>query len=60
MSDEELKLTRRFFLQQTAFATAMAGGFYCISQKTDALEVEPFALRETGGDQGMPYPYAAP
>lgn len=62
MSDEDLKLTRRYFLQQSAMTAALAGGAYCISQKTDALAQDPavaFAARDLT-DGGMPYPYFEP
>lgn len=60
MSDEDLKLTRRHFLQQSAAASALAGGAYCISQKTDALAADPFTAPKGKADDGMPYPYHDP
>ena len=41
MSDDELKLTRRLFLQQSAVATTMTAGLYSIAMKTDALAQAP-------------------
>ena len=57
MSDDELKLTRRLFLQQTAMATTMTAGLYSIAMKTDALAqtVTTFAA-----DGPSPYPYLDP
>lgn len=59
MSDEELKLTRRFFLQQTAISTALAGGMAGIVLKTDAAsgDVHQALSTGTGNDSIMPYPY---
>ena len=37
MSEDELKLTRRLFLQHSAVATAMSAAAYSIAMKTDAL-----------------------
>ena len=37
MSEDELKLTRRLFLQHSATATAMSAAAYSIAMKTDAL-----------------------
>lgn len=58
MSDEELKLTRRLFMQQAAIASAMAGGLHSIAMKTDALanaeKIEPLEIR---ADHPSPYPY---
>ncbi len=57
MSDDELKLTRRFFLRQSAIATAMGGGMYCISQKTDALADDDRPVKLEPPGDGFPYPY---
>lgn len=37
MSEDELKLTRRLFLQQSGVATAISAGACGIALKTDAL-----------------------
>jgi hypothetical protein len=59
MSDDR-KLTRRYFLQQSAYTTALAGGLYCISQKTDALgQQQAFGIKGPNED-GDPYPYHNP
>ena len=58
--DDELKYTRRLFLQHTAAATATAAAFYSIAMKTDAMaQVAGFAGGRDAGD-GMPYPYHMP
>ncbi len=58
MSDEELKLTRRLFLQHAAMATAMTGAVSSIALKTDALaQPTPSALT---GDGPSTYPYLDP
>ena len=61
MSDDELKITRRRFLQHSAMATAMTGGLYSIAMKTDAVaradEVAPSSFR---GDGPSHYPYMEP
>jgi hypothetical protein len=61
MSDEELKLTRRLFMQQAAIASAMAGGLHSIAMKTDALADSGAndhpAFRADGPS---PYPYLDP
>jgi len=45
MSEDELKLTRRLFLEHTAMATAMSGAVYSIALKTDA---------QAQADDGLP------
>ena len=61
MADDELKLTRRFFLQQTSMSTALAGGLYSIAMKTDALAQAPPAQPENvGGEAILRYPYSNP
>ena len=60
MADDELKLTRRYFLQQSAMSTALAGGLYSIAQKTDALaQTNPVQVQaaESGTHD---YPYHTP
>ena len=61
MSDDELKLTRRLFMQQTAMASAMTAGMVSIAMKTDALAEEPKQgpLRFLA-DGPSPYPYMEP
>jgi hypothetical protein len=58
MSDEELKITRRLFLQHAAVVSAMSAGIAGIALKTDAVaraeEDKPEAL-QAGGPS--PYPY---
>ncbi len=58
--DDELKYTRRLFLQHTALATT-AATYYSIAMKTDAIAQEIQKVRGPGdaGD-GMPYPYHMP
>ncbi len=41
MTDDELKVTRRSFLEQSAGATAMSAAWYSIAMKTDALAQAP-------------------
>jgi hypothetical protein len=64
MSDEELKLNRRLFLQQTAVATATAGACYTIAMKTDAIAQQQQnapGVRELGGENIiLPYLYSQP
>jgi hypothetical protein len=62
MSDEELKLNRRRFLQQTAVATATAGACYSIAMKTDAIAQQHAPdPRELGGENIIiPYLYSQP
>jgi hypothetical protein len=57
--DDELKLTRRLFLQHTAAAAAVASaGLASIALKTDALaDVTPLTTFGDGRGDGMPYPY---
>jgi hypothetical protein len=61
MSDDELKLTRRLFLQHSAIASAMTAGLYSIALKTDALAQapagDPLGFRADGPS---PYPYQDP
>ncbi len=61
MSDDELKLTRRAFLEQSAMASAMTAATCSIALKTDALahaqehgEFEPRSF----GPGPNPYTYA--
>lgn len=56
--DDELKFTRRLFLQHAATATAVSATLYSVAMKTDAIAQAPvaeFSARGTG--DGMPYPY---
>jgi hypothetical protein len=57
--DDELKLTRRVFLQHTAAAAAIASaGLASIALKTDALaQATPQTVSFDGRGDGMPYPY---
>lgn len=59
MSDEELKVNRRLFLQHSAMATAMSGALYSVAMKTDALAQN---VPQTLGDPvtNLPYPYFQP
>ena len=61
MSDDELKLTRRLFLQHSAMASAMVGGAMSIALKSDALaqagDQDPAPFRADGPS---PYPYMEP
>jgi len=62
MSEDELKLTRRRFLQHSAMATAMSAGAYSIAMKTDALaradDGLPNAGTKSSREEGMePYLY---
>jgi hypothetical protein len=61
MSDDELKLNRRLFLQQTAVATATGAAACGIAMKTDAL-AQPQPLSADVLDPGsenivIPYLY---
>lgn len=60
--DEELKLTRRLFLQHSATAAAMSATVVGIALKTDAVAQNPPPANFLGGDRGdgMPYPYHEP
>lgn len=60
MSDDELKLTRRLFLQHAAMASAMTAGWCSIAVTTDALAQEVGPLAEFGADGVSPYPYIEP
>jgi hypothetical protein len=61
MSDEELKLTRRLFMQHAAMASAMAGGLHSIALKTDALaDAQPSGPLDFRADGPSPYPYMEP
>jgi hypothetical protein len=62
MSDDELKITRRLFLQHSAMATAMTTGLYSIAMKTDALAqaAEDVPRAAFGSDGPSPYPYQEP
>jgi hypothetical protein len=57
--DDELKLTRRLFLQYSAAATvATSATLAGVALKTDALADEPLKVGFDGGrGDGMPYPY---
>jgi hypothetical protein len=61
MSDDELKLSRRLFLQHAAAATAVSASFYSIALKTDAI-AQGVPTPGPNGDRGdgMPYPYHEP
>ena len=57
--DDELKLTRRLFLQHTATATAVSATLYSVAMKTDAIAQagpEQVGIRGIVTD-GFPYPY---
>lgn len=61
-SDEELKLTRRLFLQHTATATAataVSATFYSVAMKTDAIAQAAAGQVGIRGivTDGFPYPY---
>lgn len=61
MTDDELKYTRRLFLQHAAVATAMSASFHSIAMKTDAIAQTPQLIALNGGrGDGMPYPYHEP
>lgn len=62
MSDDELKLSRRLFLQHTAVAAATSAAFYSIAMKTDALSKAAAQVNSGNGGRGdgMPYPYYEP
>jgi hypothetical protein len=58
MSEEELKLTRRLFLQHTAVAAAMGTATAGISLKTDALAQEQAVFDAKSSPQDiLPYAY---
>jgi hypothetical protein len=59
MSDDELRLNRRRFLQQTAVATVAGGACYSIAMKTDAIAQQQSAdIRDLGGENiVIPYLY---
>lgn len=61
MSEDELKLTRRLFLQHSAVATAMSAGAYSIALKTDALaradDGLPNTTKSWPPDEILPYLY---
>ncbi|MFV0444397.1 MAG: hypothetical protein ACK5Q5_12580 [Planctomycetaceae bacterium] len=65
MSDEELKLTRRYFLQQAALSSAVIGGAAGVLVATDAMTraddapVVPMAERDNGQFTRI-YTYGAP
>jgi hypothetical protein len=60
MSDDELKLNRRLFLQHSAMISATAG--LCgIAMKTDALvQAEQQQVKAIRSDGPSPYPYLDP
>ncbi|MCA9055337.1 MAG: hypothetical protein KDA75_15960 [Planctomycetaceae bacterium] len=61
MADDELRLTRRFFLQQTSMSTALVGGLYSIAMKTDAMGQAPAAqAQNVTGEAIQRYPYSTP
>lgn len=60
MSDDELKLTRRVFLQHSAAATAASAAWCGVAMKTDALAraaEAPLAALSPMGDEILPYVY---
>jgi hypothetical protein len=57
MSDDDLKLTRRHFLRQSALSAAVTGGAMGLVLATDAQADEPLALLGEPGDNPMMYPY---
>ena len=58
MSDDELKLNRRVFLQHSAVVSVTAAGICGIAIKTDALADAAQADRKTVISDGpSPYPY---
>lgn len=63
MPDDELKLTRRRFLEQSAMATAVSATWYSVAMKTDALtradEARPAGVRGED-DTILPYIYHEP
>jgi hypothetical protein len=62
MSDDELKLTRRLFLQHSAMVSAMSAGWCSIALKTDALaQQQPDTPQRLLTSDGVsPYPYLEP
>jgi hypothetical protein len=63
MSDDELRITRRLFLQHSAMSTAMAAGWYSVAMKTDALAQaqQSNPLAEVGFPETVsPYAYEDP
>jgi hypothetical protein len=61
MSDDELKLTRRLFLQHAAMMSAMTGACCGIALKTDAMDKTPIQSPKTlDADDVSPYPYQEP
>lgn len=61
MSDDDLKLTRRYFLQQAAVSSALLGGAAGIVLKTDAAAQDPTPSAIKGNNEnGRPYPYVNP
>jgi hypothetical protein len=60
MSEDQLKLNRRLFLQHTAVAAAATGTWHSVALKTDAVEVT--VVREDAGDDNnvIPYIYSRP
>ena len=59
--DDELKFTRRLFLQHAA-ATTAATTLYSVAMKTDAIaqQAPQVAMFGFGPGDGMPYPYLGP
>ncbi len=58
MSDDELKLTRRLFLQHSAMVSATTAGLCGIALKTDALAQAADAVQKALRSDGpSPYPY---
>lgn len=57
VSDDELKLNRRLFLQYAAAASATSAVVYGIALKTDALAQEVNATESGRHDTTGPYPY---
>lgn len=58
MSDEEIKLTRRVFLQHSAIVSASTAALCGIALKTDAMTKAAQDLRSALRTDGpSPYPY---
>lgn len=61
MSDDELKLNRRRFLQHTAVATAASATWHSVAMKTDALAEQAAESAPRGDDNTIiPYQYSTP
>ena len=59
MPDDELRITRRLFLQHSAMATAMTAAWYSIAMKADAVASaqETAQTFRTFPDTVSPYAY---